>query len=585
MIVKFAIRNLIRLPWRTLLYIGVTLGIASAITASLFVYRACENTISELNKKYIFVASAIPNGEASILLSDLGAFFENTEILAYNITMAEANSGIPGGKSMTKMPHLNNKEEATLLWTDDKRIPFLAVENLSLVPSFFDGSCTIREGTGITASGYSGEESQIVIPWWLAEKHGISVGDTLVKRYEYGKYTFFEAKVVGIYEANVHIFSEQDYPAYIPLAVSELDLGYTIVRYMHDDVTIQRADFVLSDRDAFEDFVIKVQENGFDFQKSKIVFNNSVYDSLSSELANVNMIALLVCFVLMTAGLGVLIFFTAYLCHTRRRERVLLISLGMAKETVRRMIAVELMTMLMVSICLGICVGYFAATDICSHVNTSVLARADASDAIQNETIERNGPIYQNMSLNISVLPQEESSENMTVNYNLRVGKNEVGISKHTYQFIGTMLADTKNSEWIPVRVVGMSDFEEMNLSIQFDAFQQNSLYRDFFLYGYVSENSPYAPKDGELYTTYYINGCAKDAFVRVDGQNIESTESLSQSIIYIIGTYKDTEYCYGSDVLLRIEDYHRLYSEHSVTTESFYFKRIGEVYTKEQIG
>ena len=35
MIFKFAIRNLIRLPWRTLLYIAVTLGIVLSITVSL----------------------------------------------------------------------------------------------------------------------------------------------------------------------------------------------------------------------------------------------------------------------------------------------------------------------------------------------------------------------------------------------------------------------------------------------------------------------------------------------------------------------------------------------------------------------
>ena len=73
MIFKFAIRNLIRLPWRTLLYIAVTLGIVLSITASLFVYRACENTISELDKQYVFVASVVPNGQDPVLLSGMDA--------------------------------------------------------------------------------------------------------------------------------------------------------------------------------------------------------------------------------------------------------------------------------------------------------------------------------------------------------------------------------------------------------------------------------------------------------------------------------------------------------------------------------
>ena len=581
MIFKFAIRNLIRLPWRTLLYIAITLGIVSSITASLFVYRACENTISELDEQYVFVASVISSGQDPVLLSDMGACLENTDVLAYNITVAEANGAVPSGHNMTKMPNLDNREEADLLWFDDEGIPFFAVENLSLVPSFFDGRCTIREGTGITSSGYSGEESEIVIPWWLAERYGISVGDTLIKRYEYGKYTFFEAKVVGIYEANVHAFAEKDYPAYIPLAIAEMDLGYSIVRYMHEAVAVQRADFVLNVRDSFEDFVLTVTENGFDFQKAKIVFNNSAYDSLSSELNNIHMIALLVCMVILIVGLGILIFFTVYLCHTRTKDRSLLISLGMAKRKVNSMLVIELLIMLIIAICLGVFGGYFAAGGICSYVNESVLSRADASDAIQNEEINRNEPLFQNMSLEISVSSKKEQSESIAVNYNLKADENEIGVSKHTYQFVGTELVGKENREWIPVSVVGVTDLSEMNVSVHFERFQQNPDYRDFFLYGYVSENSPYAPKENELYTTYCINGCARDAFVRIDGQNIESAESLNQSKIYIIGTYKDTEYCSGSDILLRMEDYHRLYSEHSVTTDEFYFERIGAVYTK----
>ncbi|MBQ8496540.1 MAG: hypothetical protein IJ489_03685 [Clostridia bacterium] len=583
MIFKFAIRNLIRLPWRTLLYIAVTFGIVLSITASLFVYRACENTISELDERYVFVASVVPKGRDSVLLSGISACLKNTDVLAYNITVAEASGAIPSGRNMTKMPSLDDREEAEMLWLDDEGMPFLAVENLSLVPSFFDGRCTIREGTGITASGYSGEESEIVIPWWLAQKYGISVGDTLTKRYEYGKYTFFEAKVVGIYEANVHTFAEKDYPAYIPLAIAEMDLGYTIVRYMHETIAVQRADFVLNGRNAFEEFVLTAKENGFNFQKAKIVFNNSAYDSLSSEIANIHMIALLVCIVILIVGLGILIFFTIYLCHTRTKERILLISWGMTKRKVNSMLVIELLIMLIISICLGVFGGYFAADGICSYVNESVLSRAEASDAIQNEEINRNEPLFQNTSLEISVSSKKEQSESIAVNYNLKADENEIGVSKHTYQFVGTELAGMENREWIPVSVVGVTDLGEMNVSVHFETFQQNPNYRDFFLYGYVSENSPYAPKENELYTTYYINGCARDAFVRIDGQNIESAESLSQTKIYIIGTYKDTEYCSESDILLRMDDYHRLYSEHSVTTDTFYFERIGAVYTKEE--
>ncbi len=582
MIFRFAVRNLIRFSWRTFLYFSVVFGVVLAITASLFVCVACENAMRELDEEYIFVASVIPSGKEPFLLTETGKCLENTEVLAYNVVMAEASGVIPIGEYMTELPSVQGRGTASELLPDQKGIPFLAVENLSLLPSFFNGTCTISQGTGITAAGYSGEESEIVIPWWLAEAYDISVGDTLIKRYEYGKYTFFESRVVGIYQANVHHYREEEYPAYIPLAVAEIDYGYTIVRYMHDEVTVQRADFVLGGRDAFEAFVLTAKENGFDFQKAKIVFNNRAYDSLSSELANVHMIALIVCGVVLGAGLGILWFFTVYLYNARKGERVLLASLGMTRGWITAMLMTELAVVLIVAIFAGIFGGYLTADGISSHVNSSVLSRADMSEMLEYAGERSIETLSRDWELTVSVSASEKRYEAVAVNYNLKSREDEIGVSKHTYQFVGTEISGMKERDWLPVSVVGVSDLNEMNLSLDFEVLQKDPRYRDFFLYGYVSESSPYAPDEGTFYTAYYINGCAKDAFVHIDGQNIGGSESLRQTKIHIIGTYSDTEYCMGDDVLLRMEDYHTLYSEHSVTGDGFYFERIGAVYPKE---
>ena len=42
MIFKFALRNLVRFPWRTLLYAFIIFFIIVAMTASFFVWNACE---------------------------------------------------------------------------------------------------------------------------------------------------------------------------------------------------------------------------------------------------------------------------------------------------------------------------------------------------------------------------------------------------------------------------------------------------------------------------------------------------------------------------------------------------------------
>ena len=51
----------------------------------------------------------------------------------------------------------------------------------------------------------------------------------------------------------------------------------------------------------------------------------------------------------------------------------------------------------------------------------------------------------------------------------------------------------------------------------------------------------------------------------------------------YGVGVYEENEYCSGNDLLVCMEDYHRLYSEFSIMDESFFFERIGAVYTKNE--
>ena len=176
-VLKFAFRNLVRLPWRTILYFSIVFFIVLSISASLFVYGACKNAKKALDESYIFVASLIPKKKDSISLRDIGYCADETEILSYNVSMSENNGVILGGAYMQKLPEKTEVENAPAAWMDEIGAKLVAVENLYLVPSFFSGECTMRDGTGITQKGYAGNTAEVVIPWWFAEKYGISVGD------------------------------------------------------------------------------------------------------------------------------------------------------------------------------------------------------------------------------------------------------------------------------------------------------------------------------------------------------------------------------------------------------------------------
>ncbi|MBR6744846.1 MAG: hypothetical protein IKM00_06495, partial [Clostridia bacterium] len=100
MIFKFAFRNLIRLPWRTVLYFFMIFFIIVSMTASVLIWHACLNAESTLEENYVFVASLVPKKKNGLLLSDLSYCLTDTEVLAYNVTMSEREGCIPFGENM-----------------------------------------------------------------------------------------------------------------------------------------------------------------------------------------------------------------------------------------------------------------------------------------------------------------------------------------------------------------------------------------------------------------------------------------------------------------------------------------------------
>ena len=81
MIAKLAFRNLIRLPWRTILYFISVFFITVTMTASIFVYGACLDAKRALDENYIFVASLIGRDKSSLSLSDISCCLESTRLL------------------------------------------------------------------------------------------------------------------------------------------------------------------------------------------------------------------------------------------------------------------------------------------------------------------------------------------------------------------------------------------------------------------------------------------------------------------------------------------------------------------------
>ncbi|MBQ9748801.1 MAG: ABC transporter permease [Clostridia bacterium] len=611
MLIKFAFRNLRRLPWRTVLYSSAVFLVILAMTASLLVLCACENARTTLEEEYMFVASLVHRPNTNVYMSDVGLCTQGNEILGINLAMAEGQAVIPGGVHMTEYPDEDNMpSEPSALYMEPFGCNLFAVENLSMVYPFFTGEYTIREGTGLTAEGYTGERAELVIPWWLADQYGIGVGDTVMRRYNHyghnnnGHYSYRECTVVGIYEAKNKSASPDSYPAYMTVGRAERDYDNFFIPRTVTPIVLDRVDFVLRGRDSFGTFVKTAEANGLALDRVDLVFNNATYDTLLAELDSIRTVALFVFLTVLTVGLGVLIFFTVLLCHTRERERRLLVSLGMTRGGVCRMLAWELAVMLLVAVTLGLGVGYLAAEGVCSYVNGSVLARASASQRVRNlssdEAFDETMPLEKRIELSVSVFDTTVSASALYFNSMCLPDENELGISRLTLPFIetgenGYPREGIENGVWHPTTIVAVTDPDAVGVSVSTEALRARADYNPYSIYMYVSESSPFAPKDGDdgllrLYFGKDMQGCVSvvdDFAIRLGGEPLVryGRENVAGIVAaYVIGTYRDNALCSGEDVLICMEDYHDMFEALSVDFGGFRFERIGHIINKEEL-
>lgn len=607
MIFKFALRNLVRFPWRTLLYAFIIFFIIVAMTASFFVWNACEVASDTLHEDYMFVASLVKRVPQGVPLSEVFKCLEHEKVTAFNVTLSDfnyteyaTNAALPTGKILTDGMIDKKEGEVPKVTFQDYACEIYGVENLALVYPFFSGECRIREGSIFTRKGYSGEIAEILIPWYVADAYDIEVGDVIYRRYwrivGSPGYLYMPTTVVGIYESSKSVSDRSAYPAYIPLSIAEMDYAEvsSVYHTTVEDFTVDRADFVLESRDDFESFVRFASAAEVDFQSANIVFNNSTYDVLVSELNNVNMIALLVLGIVFVVGLGIFIFFTVYLCNSRTKERVLLSSLGMKRIHIHGMIALELCIVIVCSVLLGLGVGQVTASKVCGFINDTVLARASVSEEIQEinsaEDFEITMPLEKNMKIQLFAKDADISENTIALHKIETLQENEIGVSKQRLYFYQTTaeLNQYKYPEIEPVEeyeakikrdrapfdFIGISDMSYFELTDLYDDIPENAICC------YVSEDSPFVDEEIIFVFRYNVGDCIYNDMY---ASEISKAFYLHDISFAITGTYKPNEYVAGNDVIMSLEDYYRIFAKLSITDDEHYFKRIGEIYIKEE--
>ena len=593
-VIKMAFRNLVRFPKRTVLYGLTVFLLVFAVTVSLFVYRACGLAEKTLEDRYVFIASLIKRTQdRDIPLSEIFKCMDYENVSAFNVTVSEGEGMFPAGSALTELPSADRDENPTDVWLEGPGCPIYGVENLGLVYPFFSGECHITQGTALTEKGYCGGAAEAVIPWWMAERYGLKVGDTVNRRYlrQTGEfsYIYIPTEIVGIYATSSPAPNIENYPAYIPLALAETDYGKILPSATEtNDVFVERADFVLKSRTDFADFVACAQAQGLDFTSADLVFNNSTYDVLRAELKNIGHIALLAFTAAAFAGVGTLIFLTVYLCRAREKETAILRALGMKKWKICALRVLEFTLIIAVFSSVGFWGGRFAAESVCDFVNGTVLARASASKEIQDRGDSDNFavtmPLEKEFHMEISVSPFQIADAAVEMHSLPKLSVNELGISRHQFYLFMTdsenlnatpeALKEFERRKKLPVDIVGATDLSVFELT-ETKEFPKN------FVRIYVNENSPYADEESLFLSADdfgdYVSVLLYEAGISPDGGRLGQVKRY-----YIAGTYKENEYCSGDDILASMEDYHKIYSDISVTDHENHFQRIGAVWEKE---
>ncbi len=593
-VIKMAIRNLVRFPRKTILYGLVVILLAIAVTASLFVYYASDIAGITLNENYVFVASLVKRTQdRDIPLSEIFKCTEYENLLAFNVTVSQGEGVLPGGSALTAFPSADTTDERADVWIEEFCCPVYGVENLGLIYPFFAEECEISSGTSFTTKGYCGETDEIVIPWWLAERYGVQVGDIVNRRYlrQTGEfsYIYIPTVVVGIYTSSAPSPNIENYPAYIPLALAEVDYGKILPSSTSaKNIGIERADFVLKSREDFSDFVAFAQSNGLDFTAATLVFNNSTYDVLKAELKNIGMITFLIFLGVLFVGIGILIFLTAYLFKLREKEMKILHALGMKKLKIYALLALEFALVIVVFSSAGFFIGRFSSEAICVFVNDTILERASSSKEIQNlnslENFAITMPLEKEFSMKISTVSGQNPNENIKFHFRQIPAAHEIGISRHSFYLFMTESENAKATpdelkqfetrKKLQTDIVGVTDLSVFDLNVK------NEL-PESFIAVYVNENSPYAGESSLFLSEDdfgdYISLSLYEAKISPDGGRLGQLQRY-----YIAGTYKDNAYCSGNDILVSMDDYHRIYSDISVTDRDRHFERVGAVYPRE---
>ena len=206
-------------------------------------------------------------------------------------------------------------------------------------PLFLTGALRLTEGHHVT-EGNGG----IILYEGVAEKYGLSIGDTLEVKNGNPDDPVVECEIAGLFEVIADDTDEQatmakpstfyDYEEYIFVdmdVMSAVSAPYTA----SEGNGISSVDFFVSDAAKLESIVQEVQENtSIDWNSYYLTVNDEVYERISSSLSDTGTLITTLIVVITVVSMVLIILILSMSVRSRKREMGILLAVGIAKPSV-----------------------------------------------------------------------------------------------------------------------------------------------------------------------------------------------------------------------------------------------------------
>ena len=206
-------------------------------------------------------------------------------------------------------------------------------------PLFLSGALRLTEGCHVT-EGNSG----IILYEGLAEKYGLSLGDTLEIKNGNPDDPLVECEIAGLFEVIADDDDEQatmakpstlyDYENYIFTdmdTMSAVSAPYTA----SNGNGITSVDFFVSDAAKLESIVQEVQNStSIDWNSYYITVSNEVYERISSSIADTTTLVTTLIVVITVVSMVLIVLILSMSIRSRKRETGILLAVGIAKPAV-----------------------------------------------------------------------------------------------------------------------------------------------------------------------------------------------------------------------------------------------------------